>query len=94
MGWAYSATSTAKSWTDAVAPEGQRTALPTPIARPVNRDLLIAGYIFAVFLPILGFIFGLIVLGKGDVRGLAVIILSVTLAFLWFWLALGAALSA
>jgi len=91
------------SWTDAVAPEGQfaqpaytASAIPQVVYRTPPRPgngLAMAGYICAVLLPLVGFIIGFVLLVKGQIQGLAVMVLAAVAAFVWFTLFLAVGLS-
>jgi len=79
---------------------GKATTLQAPVIRALPRapaamalpptapadagSLIVAGYVTAIFLPIVGFIIGIILLGKNQVgSGIACIIVSFICGFIW-----------
>ena len=61
-------------------PEWQRTA-----AAPVSLDgLIIAGYLTSIFMPLIGFIIGIVLLGKNQLgSGMVCMILSIIAGAFW-----------
>jgi hypothetical protein len=76
------------------------TAQTTPSAGApaVTSGLIVAGYLLAVFAPLIGFVLGLVAVNKHDGRGtnhgLWIIVTSSALMFLWVLLMIASAGSA
>lgn len=66
-------------WTDHVA--------PLPAATQNNDGLMVFGIVMAVVFPILGLILGLVLVGRGEQRGLVATGLSIVFGAIWFGVA-------
>lgn len=70
-------------WTEHRAP----AAVTRPVAGPVevaSSSVLAAGWVFAVVVPIVGFVIGLSQINRSR-EGLWIVLLSVGAAIFWFW---------
>lgn len=70
-------------WTDMAAPAPVGRHAPE-LTEGVNDNLIVAGYIAAVVVPIVGFVIGFVVIAKGATwNGLAMLVVSVAAGFAW-----------
>lgn len=68
-------------WTEHVAPGSPHAATATPAAG--HDGLVVAGWVTAILLPLVGFIIGVVLLSKRTNHGVAMMIVSVVATLLW-----------
>lgn len=67
-------------WTDHVAPGAPAAA----VRPPDHSGLIVGGWITAIMIPIVGFVIGCVLLSKSSGNGVAIMIVSVIAATLWW----------
>jgi hypothetical protein len=67
-------------WTDHVAPGAPQQ----PPARDVSDGLLVAGWITAFIVPVIGFIIGCVLLPKRTGQGVGMMLVAIVAAYFWF----------
>lgn len=70
-------------WSDHIAPGGSAPQVASD-SQKVNDGLLTAGWITAVFLPIVGFIIGCVLLTRRTGPAVGIMVLSVVATIFWF----------
>ncbi|MEZ0580365.1 DUF2510 domain-containing protein [Nocardioides sp. MH1] len=72
-------------WTDHIAPMPMLAPMPMVRAQGMGDGVLVVGYITAIFIPVVGFIIGIVAMSKGrGGHGAAMLVISIV-AFM-FWL--------
>lgn len=69
-------------WTDHVAPASPPAAPQTPPAD--HSGLIVAGWLTAFIIPIVGFVLGCVLVSKSSGHASAIIVISVISALLWW----------
>jgi len=67
-----------QQWTENYAP------LPPRPVEPPHTNLVIAGWLLAFFVPVVGFVIGCVLLGKRAGHGVGVMLLSLVAAGMWY----------
>jgi len=89
-----------QDWTDHIAPAAPVTPATRPrdyydddlemaafraqLDEPDRSGLIVAGYVTAVLLPVVGFVIGLVLLAKRPEHGVRVLILTVLALVVWY----------